>query len=290
MCRLYGFRANEPTKVECTLVHAQNALLLQSRSDALGRSHPDGWGIGFYEDGFPIRERDAAAAFHGLHFSNTAERVYSTAVVSHVRLATVGTPSIDNCHPFQWARWICAHNGTVTGIKQLRDQMLSELSVARRSYIHGETDSELLFHWLMERFIRARAVDSTDCLSLQRLTAELAEGIAEIDHRCQSVTHAKPAKLNVVLTNGHVMVASRFRNSLSWIHRDGIRDCEICGIAHVDHAPGKRYHAVVIASEPVSHEAWESIPDGTVVAVAPDVQTSTVEIPQSVEFDWDENA
>ena len=27
MCRLYGFRANEETKVECTLVHAQNALL-----------------------------------------------------------------------------------------------------------------------------------------------------------------------------------------------------------------------------------------------------------------------
>ena len=25
MCRLYGFRANEPTKVECTLVYAQNA-------------------------------------------------------------------------------------------------------------------------------------------------------------------------------------------------------------------------------------------------------------------------
>ena len=36
MCRLYGFRANEPTKVECTLVHAQNALIVQSREDLAG--------------------------------------------------------------------------------------------------------------------------------------------------------------------------------------------------------------------------------------------------------------
>lgn len=33
MCRLYGFLANERTKVECSLVHAQNALLHQSRAD-----------------------------------------------------------------------------------------------------------------------------------------------------------------------------------------------------------------------------------------------------------------
>lgn len=33
MCRLYGFRANEATKVECALVLAQNSLLAQSRAD-----------------------------------------------------------------------------------------------------------------------------------------------------------------------------------------------------------------------------------------------------------------
>ncbi len=53
MCRIYGFRSNEPTKVECTLVHAQNALLAQSRSDHVGKSHPHGWGIGLYENGAP---------------------------------------------------------------------------------------------------------------------------------------------------------------------------------------------------------------------------------------------
>ena len=30
MCRLYAFRSNHPTRLKCSLVLAQNALMLQS--------------------------------------------------------------------------------------------------------------------------------------------------------------------------------------------------------------------------------------------------------------------
>ena len=100
MCRLYGFLANEPTKVECTLVHAQNALLHQSREDLGGRTHSDGWGISCYPDGMPQCERRASAAHEDLWFSTTAERTYSHAVIAHVRRATVGGARVENTHPF----------------------------------------------------------------------------------------------------------------------------------------------------------------------------------------------
>ena len=95
MCRLYAFHANEPTKVECSLVFAQNSLLAQSRRDVLGRAHSDGWGIGYYPEQVPVVERNIAAAHEGLHFSAAAERVYARTVAAHVRLAAVGksTPS-----------------------------------------------------------------------------------------------------------------------------------------------------------------------------------------------------
>src|ERR687897_3268653 len=48
MCRLYGFRATEPTTVECTLVSAQNALIVQSQRDQEGRSNAHGWGVAVY--------------------------------------------------------------------------------------------------------------------------------------------------------------------------------------------------------------------------------------------------
>ncbi len=75
MCRLYGFRANEETKVECSLVHAQNALMLQSRADLRGRAHPHGWGLAFYHNVHPTVVRRASAAYEDLHFSETVERI-----------------------------------------------------------------------------------------------------------------------------------------------------------------------------------------------------------------------
>ena len=279
MCRLYGFRSNEPTKVECTLVHAQNALLLQSQEDEIGRSHPDGWGIAYYDGGTPHLQKNSSAAFEGLHFSNTAERVYSHTVVSHVRLATVGNPSQQNCHPFNWGNWVFAHNGTVAGIDTLRSELTNEISRTLRREILGSTDSELLFHWLIQRALDRQAIDCQECRSLDALTNAIIDSIAELDQRCKQASPNKPAKLNTILTDGNVLVASRLRNSLCIVHRDGIRDCEICGIPHVNHHAGTPYYAVVLASEPLSHEAWELIPDAHVVSVNQAMIAETKEIP-----------
>lgn len=288
MCRLYGFHSNEPTKVECTLVHSQNSLLIQSRSDALGRQHADGWGIAYYHGEKPILEKNPLAAFSGLHFSDSAERVYAHSVVAHVRMATVGNPSIQNCHPFQWREWVFAHNGTVTGIETLRPQLLKEMGSELASAILGTTDSELLFHWLISKLqlsqysgeddrvwasVDDHNSDSDGVVDVWKLQQELAALIMEVDDRCRIVCPERPARLNVVLTNGRILLASCLRNTLYWVHRIGLHDCEICGIPHVAHHTGVRYEAVIVASEPLSHEFWQPVPDGSVLAVAADMTT-----------------
>ena len=73
MCRLYGFRASEATKVECTLVHAQNALMVQSQSDQAGKSHANGWGMVSFDGRVPHVERQAWAAYHREHFAGRQE-------------------------------------------------------------------------------------------------------------------------------------------------------------------------------------------------------------------------
>ena len=95
MCRLYGMLANEETKVECTLVHAQNALMVQSRRDLAGHRHGHGWGVATYRNHLPDVSKQAWAAYHGEHFKRAAARIYSRTVVAHVRQATVGPPSPD---------------------------------------------------------------------------------------------------------------------------------------------------------------------------------------------------
>jgi predicted glutamine amidotransferase len=121
MCRHYGFRANEQTKVECTLVHAQNALLTRSRSDLRGKTHTDGWGIAFYDQERPEVERRATAAFDDVHFNAIAVRLYAKTVVAHVRKSTIGGPSLANTHPFVYESWSISHNGTESGFHQQKN-------------------------------------------------------------------------------------------------------------------------------------------------------------------------
>jgi hypothetical protein len=126
MCRLYAFRSNEPTKVECSLVYAQNALLTQSISDLRGEAHPHGWGISWYEDGLPSVEKKDTAAHQDESFNLMAERVYAKSVIAHVRQATVGEHSLLNTHPFIFGPWTFVHNGTLGGFDQLEEILIEE--------------------------------------------------------------------------------------------------------------------------------------------------------------------
>ena len=120
MCRLYALCANELTRVECSLVGAQNALMAQSKGDSEGLVHGHGWGVADYPNGTPIIEKKTWAAFHGEHFAKKAAKVYAHTVVAHVRRATVGEPSILNTHPFSYGRWIFAHNENLSGFQVRR--------------------------------------------------------------------------------------------------------------------------------------------------------------------------
>ena len=267
MCRLYGFRANEPTKVECSLVHAQNALLSQSLSDLRGEAHPDGWGISCYEDHFPIIERRDTAAHEDERFSLAAERAYAQIVIAHVRKATVGGHSVDNTHPFVYDAWTFAHNGTLRGFDQLAGDMLEETDDDLKGLRLGRTDSEAIFLWLMSRLREACGGDPLPRPDQVTLVDTLSASIRELDARSRRTGVERLSRLNFLITDGRLLAGSCFRNTLYWVERDGVHDCEICGIPHVHHEPSRRYRAVVLASEPISHEDWNPVPDGSVVAV-----------------------
>ena len=274
MCRLYGFRANEPTKVECALVLAQNSLLTQSQGDLRGSTHPDGWGIAYYENGQPEVERRETAAFEDLRFSDAAERVFAKTVVAHVRSATVGAKLLANTHPYVYGGWSFAHNGTVAGFGKLAASLAANTDADLLELRHGTNDSEATFLWLLTRLreagIEAGGVDGTP---LEELTTVFKESVTTLIELCEQVSPEKMARLNFLLTDGRVMLASRWNRDLHLVERLGVHDCEICGVPHIHHHRGKPYRAVIIASEPLTHEDWQKIPQGSVVAVDRDLRT-----------------
>lgn len=261
MCRLYGFRANEPTRVECSLVRAQNALMEQSRRDREGLTHGHGWGVAEHPDGLPFVEKQAWAAYHGEHFMKTAARVYAKSVIAHVRRATVGPPGIENTHPFAHGVWLFAHNGTVPSFDRVRERLLEALDPLQRTEIHGSTDSEHVFRYLLTLWEREPGRPLLETLRL---------GLEQVVAWCREIDPESRISLNVIWTNGEEMVGSRLNRTLWYLERAGIVTCEICGQSHVHHQAAKPYRAVEIASEPITHERWLQVPNGTVFAVDPD--------------------
>lgn len=261
MCRLYGFRANEPTKVECTLVYAQNALMVQSRHDLSGKSHANGWGVATYDGHTPHVERQAWAAYHDEHFREAASRIYSQQVLAHVRRATVGEPKTANTHPFSDGTWSLVHNGTVPNFADVRPRLLASMPENRRAMIRGDTDSEHVFHYL-------RSLQERDP---GRVPIEiLRQGLRQVVAWCREIDPAAKIGLNVIMTDGGEMIGSRLGRTLHYVERHGVHDCEICGFPHVHHDPHHAYRAVIVASEPISHETWREVPDESVYRVDED--------------------
>ena len=179
MCRLYGFRATEPTKIECTLVHAQNALIVQSYRDHSGTSHLNGWGLALYQDGRLQTMRQAKAAVDDSDFRRAAGRAYSDTVLAHVRRATVGRVALENTHPFCYGRWAFVHNGTLPRFDELRPKMLAMMTPKHRAAIQGETDSEHIFHMLLSAHDSAPARPL--CEILHHTLGQIAAWCHEID-------------------------------------------------------------------------------------------------------------
>jgi glutamine amidotransferase len=247
-------------------VHSQNALIVQSREDMAGLEHAHGWGIATYIDHVPQVERMAWAAHHGEHFHRAAARVYSRTVIAHVRRATTGEVSLSNTHPFTHGRWTFAHNGTLPGFGDgVRTRLLDATSPGHRAAISGQTDSEHVFRFLLSAIDRRPQIDLCDVV---------ATSISDILRWCRDTAPGQQVGLNVLLTDGEQMVGSRWGRSLSWVHRDRVLDCEICGFPHVDHDPLTDYRAVVVASEPLTHERWRDVPERSVFVASPNTGLS----------------
>jgi glutamine amidotransferase len=263
MCRLYGFRASEPTRLECSLVRSQNALMAQSVQDAEGLTHGHGWGVAEHPNGLPLVEKQAWAAYHGEHFKKRAAQVYARAAIAHVRRATVGPPGLENTHPFVHGAWLFAHNGTVPNFAELRDRLLPELDEPHRSEIGGTTDSEHVFRYLLTLWQRRPE---------RPLAETLREGLEQVVAWAAEIDPAARVSLNILWTDGERLVGSRLNRTLWYLERDRLVRCEICGDTHVHHDPQQPYRAVELASEPVTPERWYEVPNGTVFVIDPDLR------------------
>lgn len=185
-----------------------------------------------------------------------------------MRKAPVGGNVIENTHPFRHGPWVFAHNGTTTDL----DRIAPSLHPFRPPV--GCTDSELVFQWLLNRRDEFGLDPDEPASEVDGIVGLISAAVLDISREARNARSVRPPKLNLLLSDGINMVASRCGNSLSWTFRKGIRDCAVCGLWHCPDATND-YRAIVVASEPTTDEPWHKIQEGSVVAIDGDVNLTT---------------
>lgn len=262
MCRLFGFRSVIPSQVHRSLLAAENALGVQSNE------HPDGWGVAFYVDGAPHVTRSPTTALGDALFHRLSGVVSSETVLAHVRKATQGSRTIFNCHPFQYGRWVFAHNGDIPNFEAKREVLLSQVAPRFRRFILGETDSEVLF------FVFLTVLEGLGSLAhdhdLDSIAAALKEAVNLSRELCD--TDGTRALLTVVATNGECLVAVQGGKDLFFsTYKTRCSDRGSCAsLSAACEAPSNtgRVNHFIVSSEPLQGEnVWEALAMGDVIGV-----------------------
>ncbi|WP_296446045.1 class II glutamine amidotransferase [Rhodoferax sp. UBA5149] len=192
MCQLLGMNSFLPASLTLSFTGF-------SQRGGCTDHHADGWGIAFFESESATPDKPGKGVRYfvdkeGASTSPIAKMlrsypIKSHNVVAHVRKATVGAVTLENCHPFVrelWGRyWVFAHNGD---LKDYAPSLHGSFKPV------GNTDSELAFCWLLQELAKSHVGVPT----VQELTRTLAELVPQI---------AKHGTFNFLLSNGQALWA-----------------------------------------------------------------------------------
>lgn len=202
MCEILGLSADHEVKA--------NPWLKDFYSHS--SSHPHGWGLAmFYDRGAASIEKEAVNASESRYLRDRlSTEIRVSALMAHIRHATVGMLDYNNTHPFvdrdETGRcWTLVHNGTIfngSGLEKYR--FIQE----------GTTDSERVLCCIIDRANAAakelgRPLSETERF---RLIESIADGLSDGN------------KLNFILNDGDFLyVHSNYRNGLHLFSGDGYR-------------------------------------------------------------------
>lgn len=264
MCRMIAVISQRPTELAHAMFTAPHSLCAQAKCDLRGVTHPDGWGIGWYdEDGKPHVVRSALAAFEDVEYRNRAEKVHARVAIAHARDASVGVRALANCHPFMFGPWMFAHNGTVTGFSSVRHQLEEDTDPRLLNERDGQTDSELVFFWLLSKLEREGVQIEADAAHRHADRGTLEDVVRESLHKlvawCDEASD-EPCKLNFYLTDGHVLLTTR------WGHTQYRRDySDVSGTLADGVLPS--WQRTLVSSEPLDDGPWQEVPQRSILTV-----------------------
>jgi glutamine amidotransferase len=237
MCRHLAFLGPEEP-LGLLLVEPAHSLYRQSwapRQQRHGTVNADGFGVGWYAEGDPVpaRYRRTGPIWGDQSFADLARVVRSGALLAAVRDATVaGADGEAAAAPYAAGHWLFSHNGAITGWPRSLAPLAQTLPPAELLSMEARCDAALVW-----------------ALVLNRLRGGDEEGQALADTVLDVAAAAPGSRLNLLLTNGEMIAATTWGDTLWYLTE-----------------PGRR---TVVASEPYDDDPhWQEVPDRTLLAAS----------------------
>jgi glutamine amidotransferase len=270
--------ANDPQRIRCAL-YPGRALLASDLKTV------DGWGVGFYQGGEVLLQRRPKPPPGPVDFYEVVRDIHTDALVGHIRSGTYGGAKNENTHPFRFRSWLFAHHGSIARFDEVREQLLGVIPDFLRRNIRGQTDSEHLFHLLLTLLHNGGKIDDP-MISTKVAARALAEALAICERMADTGRGegGEQSSLNVALTNGRILLATRIGRPLHLYRINGVRDCPVCrenpaeygrGTHSADH---EHLRAVVIVADGADEKRplpslWQEVPERSIVSVSHELHT-----------------
>ncbi|MDE6789951.1 MAG: class II glutamine amidotransferase, partial [Ruminococcus sp.] len=193
MCELFGASLKENEDISGYL----------SEFFSHGVQHPHGWGIYREHHGDFEIVKEAISSIKSVLAKEIARTTEPQKhFMAHIRLATAGAVKTENCHPFSGfdtscRRWTLIHNGTIYAVNR---------TFPYRSAQHGNTDSERVFLYLLDKLNKVRPSNES-------------ERFAVADEVVQELSEHN--KLNLLISDGEILyVHKNMEGTLFYLKTD----------------------------------------------------------------------
>ena len=152
MCQLLGICSNKNIDIKFSIKEFRHR----------GERNYHGWGFGFWNE--ENNKWEIVKEPNSLWYEDIENEKFnfkSKIIIGHVRLASCGSQSHKNTHPFTREKYIFVHNGTVKEIITHPDFKLKEIKP------EGETDSEYAFCYILEKIKENKENDIKEILEIE---------------------------------------------------------------------------------------------------------------------------
>ena len=191
MCRFVAY-IGSPMIIEELIIKPSNSLVNQSfdAQDSEMTINGDGFGIGWYDK--ELKEEpglyvSVLPAWNDKNLLNIASITQSSCFFAHVRAATIGGVSLENCHPFKYNEYLMMHNGGIEDFDVIKKDMVALLDDEAFLWIKGQSDTQYMFALFMTNARKLNIKERPDNELLIQCLDQTFGDIAEDIHLCKNL-------------------------------------------------------------------------------------------------------